>query len=395
MTVGADQISLKIYVQNAQVERVGIESSRTTMAAKILEGKSPKEACKLLPLLFSLCRTAQLQAGLAAFEEALGYIPSPAHQTARQILLTCEGISEHLTRILVDWAALAGVESDMATLRDLRTQLSAFNQYLFKDGMTDTIGGPKLSKESTALKETISGLNAQIDQLVFAQTADCFLSLSTASDFADWMASQKTAPMKCLTIWQENGLLEGNWPTPRLLPTLQEALIKKEMDGDHADAFIAQPTFEDTPAETGPFARQLSHHLIKDMVSTHGSGPLSRFAAKLIDLAYMSVELRNLADRLEQEHDLFHTKALHCGVAKVEAVRGQLCHHICLDPETDIIQRYRILAPTEWNFHPDGPLSAALVGTDGTDLNKVEQRARLAVLALDPCVASQIVVKEI
>ena len=48
------------------------------------------------------------------------------------------------------------------------------------------------------------------------------------------------------------------------------------------------------------------------------------------------------------------------------------------------IERYRLQAPTEWNFHPDGPLAHWLRQTQPTPDR--QRQARLAATALDPCV---------
>ncbi|HBQ37055.1 MAG TPA: Ni,Fe-hydrogenase I large subunit, partial [Rhodobacteraceae bacterium] len=47
--------------------------------------------------------------------------------------------------------------------------------------------------------------------------------------------------------------------------------------------------------------------------------------------------------------------------------------------ENGLIADYKILAPTEWNFHPDGVASQALAGL-------VPDQARALVEAIDPCV---------
>ena len=52
---------------------------------------------------------------------------------------------------------------------------------------------------------------------------------------------------------------------------------------------------------------------------------------------------------------------------------------------------YRILAPTEWNFHPQGPLNEGLrglrPGPQPVSERDLEARARLIAQSLDPCVA--------
>ena len=69
---------------------------------------------------------------------------------------------------------------------------------------------------------------------------------------------------------------------------------------------------------------------------------------------------------------------------RAETARGLLMHEIVLDGER--IADYLIVAPTEWNFHPQGPLGGWLVGRDATDREALHAFAARAVAALDPCV---------
>jgi hypothetical protein len=50
------------------------------------------------------------------------------------------------------------------------------------------------------------------------------------------------------------------------------------------------------------------------------------------------------------------------------------------------VNDYRVLAPTEWNFHAQGALAAAL-----RERRFDAAQTRLATLALDPCVAFDLV----
>jgi Ni,Fe-hydrogenase I large subunit len=72
------------------------------------------------------------------------------------------------------------------------------------------------------------------------------------------------------------------------------------------------------------------------------------------------------------------------GRALVDTARGLLMHEIALDG--DRIADYFIVAPTEWNFHPQGPLAGWLMGRDAVDREALTAFAARAVAALDPCV---------
>ena len=81
------------------------------------------------------------------------------------------------------------------------------------------------------------------------------------------------------------------------------------------------------------------------------------------------------------------------GLAAIECARGRLHHLVGLDGEGRV-ERYEILAPTEWNFHLHGPLARALrsatLGGDGGARGAIER----LVAAFDPCVAHRVNVAE-
>jgi len=72
------------------------------------------------------------------------------------------------------------------------------------------------------------------------------------------------------------------------------------------------------------------------------------------------------------------------GRSLVETARGLLMHEVELDGER--IADYKIVAPTEWNFHPKGALATYLMGQPAGDRGELERRLARIVAALDPCV---------
>jgi coenzyme F420-reducing hydrogenase alpha subunit len=76
------------------------------------------------------------------------------------------------------------------------------------------------------------------------------------------------------------------------------------------------------------------------------------------------------------------------GLAAVQTARGVLLHRARLAESK--VQDYAIVAPTEWNFHPQGALIEGLERLEADDEVQLSRRARLAVQALDPCVACKI-----
>lgn len=136
--------------------------------------------------------------------------------------------------------------------------------------------------------------------------------------------------------------------------------------------FARHPTWQGQPAETGGWTR------------TAGAMPVrtlwDRLGARLADLAALAVSPGRLAAGALPLGD-------GAGLAWTEMSRGLLVHWICLekspmDPALARATICRVIAPTEWNFHPDGALARALAAP-GTGA----AQARLAAAVLDPCLA--------
>ncbi|WP_419797956.1 MAG: nickel-dependent hydrogenase large subunit [Terasakiella sp.] len=390
MNVGADHIVLKLVTKKNRIEDVRIASNRTTMAARILEGKSPQEACAFVPLLFSLCGTAQHHAALTAMEQALGYVPSPAHKTARHLLLLAEGIAEHTTRLLIDWAELGGQEKNINQIRDIRQTLASFKSLIFTESGQDKIGGGTLAPDMTKLSSEFSRLRTIIQSEIFKITPREFADLPNRDALENWISTTDSLPARCLKQWQKDGLSDIIWPLAQGLMDFPPEEIAMHMDAENADQFITYPTWDGRPCQTGALMRHLSHPFLRQ--ANHNA--LSYFYAKLIDLAVMIEDFEKNISGLKQDDDLYHTKATYKGYAQIEAVRGQLSHRVWINPQNDTIARYRILAPTEWNFHPNGILKQALIGVESADENKLKQIAQINVLALDPCVACRVDIEE-
>ncbi|PIO96895.1 hypothetical protein [Pleomorphomonas carboxyditropha] len=78
------------------------------------------------------------------------------------------------------------------------------------------------------------------------------------------------------------------------------------------------------------------------------------------------------------------------GYASVESPRGRLYYFAVVQGDGRL-RDARVVAPTEWNFHPDGPFARALAGfrPDGDTVTAI---ARLAA-QFSPCVAVDVVPK--
>ncbi|MBY0430485.1 MAG: nickel-dependent hydrogenase large subunit, partial [Rhodospirillales bacterium] len=162
-----------------------------------------------------------------------------------------------------------------------------------------------------------------------------------------------------------------------------EAALAADADG----AYVRAPLFEGEAAEAGPLARRTGHPLIVALLDRYGNGVLARLAARLVDMQAALEEMTKQGSALPPPRAARPlAPGTGSGTGLVEAARGLLVHRV--EITEGMVRRWQILAPTEWNFHPHGPLARGLerahVG------NRAEALARLAVIALDPCVACEV-----
>jgi coenzyme F420-reducing hydrogenase alpha subunit len=81
------------------------------------------------------------------------------------------------------------------------------------------------------------------------------------------------------------------------------------------------------------------------------------------------------------------------GIAWVETARGLLMH--CVAGNGGRVLDYRVVAPTEWNFHANGALVQGLRGMTAASANEAMSKAERLVQSLDPCVAYEITVRHV
>jgi hypothetical protein len=356
------RIDIRLCCQGDAPATLRIQSSRPQLAQKLLAGRSPEEAANLSGLIFSLCGKAQRIAAEAACEAAQGVFADESGNE-RETAVLLELAQEHAWRLLLNWpqqaGASLGIAPDMASLLLLR--------------------------------------QAAVDPSRFADTLDALLQTTLLGEpAADWLARDLAG----FDAWRR----AGKTPVARLFAELgegadvgisQAALLPPlwRLEDDvardlaqralEAPLFCAQPLWQDAPAETGAVARLSEQPLLAAWIAQRGRGAGARLLARLLELAALPVRLS--ASLPDTGPALVRAWPLgeNGGLAGVETSRGLLLHVVQL--QDGKVAQYRIVAPTEWNFHPDGPLAQALSGlAPGADL---AARAQLVAQSLDPCVA--------
>lgn len=329
-----EQGSLELVLawDGQRVVRARVVSTRLT-ADRLLRGLPAVRVPEVIVRLFSLCRAAQSTAARLAVQAARCRPTTSHERTSLALAVACETIAEHLTHFLVAWP-----QADAAPHACRTSDLATWRRRL--QAVDDPAAAAHLS---AALEHWLTDLE-----------------LPCCAD----MRAADACPL-----------------LPRISPTDWGRCV---IDDD----FARRPTFAGAPAETGALARQ------------HGAAEVAALLAvgRRVDarLVARAIELRRLVRGLAEPGSLaplFEATMIDEGsaLACVETARGTLLHRVQLEGER--IARYVIVAPTEWNFHPQGPFVREISGFPATSEDSARHAADRLALALDPCAACTVKVE--
>ncbi|HSO82702.1 nickel-dependent hydrogenase large subunit [Thiocapsa sp.] len=358
-----------------------ITSTRPVAAASAFVGRSPQETTARLPLLFSICARAQAGACAAAFEQASGVLPSPIIRGRREAAIAVETIREHLWRVLLDWPPILG---EPPCRDDMAAVLALSNRILARlDPAADlfSVGAGPAAGQAPGLDVLLTDLTDLLTQKVFGIKPEHWLNLiGDPSGFERWCRKTETVAARLLRSLLESGEASlGQTPITALPRLSDEDLIARMSAPDWAD-FVARPTWQGQPRETSPFARV--HPL--PLIEVYGAGLLVRLAAQLTEVA-TGLRLLSRGSVGSAAAQPISASASGIGLGRVFAARGLLAHLVRV--EAGRVRDYRILAPTEWNFHPRGVVALALESLPPGPEEQLRRQAELLITAIDPCVA--------
>lgn len=379
------RLDVTLRVRDGAVADVAVRSTRLVQASSLFAGRRPHEVTALLPTVFALCGTAQVLAALAALEQASGLPLSAAQAPARQMLLMAETVAEHGLGMARDWPALVNAAPNLEAARRLKAAMAAIRPALFPHGDWNRPGGGTVSPDRKALLDAMAAGRAALTALL---DADAEALLADSDSFHLWCRTGRS-PVARLVDEASAADLAAFGRGPFLpMPEQGPADLTARLRADQG-TYLARPDSAGRVFETGPLARQSWHPAVAARLGEHGPGLLARLVARLAEVASCLQEMDELVHSVETGATPSACLVDGAGLGLVEAARGLLVHRVEL--EGGRVKRYQILAPTEWNFHPDGPLARGLRGSAATP--DLERRARLLACALDPCVPCAVTVE--
>jgi hypothetical protein len=334
---------------------VDIASTRPDVAAAMLQGRSRSAVAAALPLLYSVCARSQSVAGELAWAVAVGE-PIDGEALARcDEAVSSEMVRESASRVLLEWPRWLGETPDSAAIAAAR---SAF--------ALPSDAGRAARAESIARASLGCSAGEWIDRC-------------TLAEFDRWLDAGTTVSARFLRRERDADATAPSHRLPDVALLDGDALAAGTATRQAADlpAAGASPDWHGLPAETGAVARLRAEPLIAAIAGRSVTRVPARFAARLLELA-------RLIDGRQRARLGTWTLPSGGAVAWVENARGLLLHEVQVADGAARV--YRIVAPTDWNFHPQGALFAALADAPGDDPVAVEHQARQVIRSLDPCV---------
>lgn len=351
-------------------------STRPDLTELLTRGKPAAGLADILGSLYSLCGQAHRLCARRAVAVARGEDEADEHGAASALQLG--SLREHLRRLCMDWPRQLAVSSRREALA-----AQAMNELQ----QCPAFVVPSLSSNSTA-GEALPGLLDWLQRAVLRMPAP------------RWLAAWERDPQACLGEWAGEGegwlaeLFRGMpavadrvLDTADLQPHASAAALRELADTlQESPAFVRQPRWRGACADTGPWNR------LNQSAGQHLASPSLRLGARLAEAVRLA--LPDEARRSGAQWLASGSLALGPGeaLAWAEMARGLLVHHVRLDNRGDAarVDACRVLAPTEWNFHPAGALAAALERLSAEVTPARQHEVALLMAAYDPCVPYEI-----
>ena len=340
------ELVVRVDTRAGRVTAVSARPVRPRVGRALFVGRRAAEVPALARSIFSVCGRSQAIAARAAIEAIDGVRADEAGTAMRERAVALETLQEHAWKIFVDTPRLLGREPEIALLAQVRRAIAADESLL--------------DWSRRALFEPAA-----------------FLGIADEAGLRAWMGEAATpGATLCAAALSVDPALGAS--EVDLLPRADNAWVAGPLAAqiDACEDFEAVPALEGRACETGAIARTASHPLVAAAIHAWGRGVGARLVARLAEMAQLL---------LDWPTGRFGAAATGqgMGVGWAETARGLVVHRVAL--EGGRVSSYRIVAPTEWNFHPEGAFAKAARRLEG-DRDAIDAAVQRLIASLDPCV---------
>lgn len=382
MTV-AGEIIISVVVENTNIRSLQINSTRSTRITELFANKTISEVEQNINLLFQLCNTAHRFSFLQLLNKNQLIKLSDNELLSYRLLLDIETIKEHCFSIASKWNRDKTIDKNVVAVL---TVLNKIKERLFSGGDGLSLASKQLN-DFSAIAPFIDELDNRLHDFLLGGKYCERHVFSSDDSFKDWVQTGETKSADFFKYLQQHKL--SNLGATKIQPLPLK--VAKELSHLLKDQkFICRPNYQNVIYESTPFSRLKNHSLIEKL----GNGIVGRYVAQLVEIFVLLNKIKRDYKNMQSEIISYNIKtsstsksALVC----VEAARGKLIHQTKI--KKNQIVDYQILSPTQWNFHPQGVLNTMIKALTFSDKHDLKRKISLLVVALDPCVGCNVIVK--
>ncbi|MDR9468652.1 nickel-dependent hydrogenase large subunit [Marinospirillum sp.] len=337
------QLRVRVSWSEGRVRAVDVDLQRPlTSLGHLWLGREPAEVLSLLPLVFSVCSLAQQLASVQALEAASGWQVDPEISRWRQQAVRLEALREALLVIQPFWQPALPEKSLYPLLRACQQTLNSLQPLMAFQAQT-LDEQPELPEELTEFRSKI------------------------------WPQ------------WLETSLpVSQNWPDVVLAPAACDSL--EEEDLPHLLAQLrrgdTQPSLAGHPRITGPVGASRAT-AAQELLRERHQGLRNQVSCFLNELTQEPAE--------ENGQVTLPQTATGEGWSRVMTARGWLFHRVVL--QQGRVANYQLLAPTDWNLHPQGLLYQQLKNLR-IDREALPSLVEALVASSFPCVEAKVEIED-
>ncbi|SHN91517.1 nickel-dependent hydrogenase large subunit [bacterium endosymbiont of Bathymodiolus sp. 5 South] len=380
------EITIKVITNSGVAKETLITSSRPLHIPQLFIDQPVQKVAETLDSLYQLCNTAHRFAFLRLLDKCKVISLSENEVLAYQLLLDLETIREHCFSISSKWR-INDNQKINKNMIDLLATLKEINSTLF------SVGNPlslldKTLQSFACIKNLVEKLKTQLTLTLIGEQFNAETVFSNIHNFDYWIKTQSSDCAIFLHNIQQSKFGDLGKVKTQFLPNITTAEITVLLNDD---AFIAQPSHNGICYETTPYTRQINHPLIQQLSAKYDAGLLSRVATQLLEIFELMSRVKGNYTQIYSE-DIHYNKVASIdatsAIVEVEAARGKLIHSLTV--QGDQVKAYRILSPTQWNFHPQGILKQMIQALNFNNKQDLVNKITLLVNAIDPCVGYKI-----
>jgi hypothetical protein len=366
-----DTLAGKLRLSPGQARPHNLQSSRRDWAAPLTRGMAADGLAARLASIFSLCGESHRLCAQMAVAAARGTVRGDTAQAAHT--LQRETLQEHVRRIALDWPTQLLAHADAADAQALGQQALMLLQ------QCPLFGAGTLSE--------LPALQGWLHTHLLGMDAATWLA-RWEHDPAIWLRTWSAGTPLCVAqlLQRARSLLDQAGPQSPFLRvhSSDTGLLMLADDLQRDPGFTRRPLWRGRCAETGSWTR-----LGQTQPERLNSAWL-RLGARLAELVRLA--LPDAPGRCGAHWLAMGSlpTAPRSGLAWIEMARGLLIHQVQLDASGSTVLSCQVLAPTEWNFHPQGAVAEALESMPAHASDAVIRTIEGLLSAYDPCVQHEL-----